>query len=44
MKIATAYALAELTKKNLSQEVYQNIIAVKAFGPDYIIPVPFDQD
>lgn len=43
MKIAAAYALAELARKPVPGEVYRAYNSSrKAFGPDYIIPVPFD--
>ncbi len=43
MKIAAAYALAELARKPVPGEVYRAYNSTrKAFGPDYIIPVPFD--
>jgi malate dehydrogenase (oxaloacetate-decarboxylating)(NADP+) len=43
MKIAAAHALAELARENVPDEVsaaYQGERMV--YGPDYIIPVPFD--
>ena len=43
MKIAAAYALAELARKPVPGEVYRAYNSSrKTFGPDYIIPVPFD--
>ena len=43
MKIAAAYALAELARKPVPEEVYRAYDSDrKSFGPEYIIPVPFD--
>ncbi len=43
MKIAAAKALAELARKPVPEEVYRAYDSNrKTFGPDYIIPVPFD--
>lgn len=43
MKMAAAEALAELARKPVPSEVYKAYGAKKkSFGPDYIIPVPFD--
>lgn len=43
MKIAAAKALAELAKKPVPGEVYRAYgTGRKSFGPEYIIPVPFD--
>lgn len=43
MKIAAAKALADLAKKPVPMEVYQAYGNIKkSFGPEYIIPVPFD--
>jgi malate dehydrogenase (oxaloacetate-decarboxylating)(NADP+) len=43
MKIAAAGALAELARKPVPGEVYRAYQgARKSFGPEYIIPVPFD--
>ena len=43
MKIAAAYALAELARQQVPEEVaaaYGG--STPTFGPDYIIPAPFD--
>lgn len=43
MKIAAAHALAKLARKPVPFEVSKAYSGVKkSFGPDYIIPVPFD--
>ncbi len=42
MKIAAAYALAELAREDVPDEVASAYGARPKFGPDYIIPVPFD--
>ena len=43
MKIAAAHALAELARKPVPEEVYRAYNRQrKCFGPNYIIPVPFD--
>ena len=43
MKLAAAKALAELARKPVPGEVYRAYGSKKkSFGPDYIIPVPFD--
>lgn len=43
MKIAAAKALAELARKPVPEEVYKAYGQTKKkFGPEYIIPVPFD--
>jgi len=42
MKIAAARALAELARREVPQIVNLAYGAVYAFGPDYIIPKPFD--
>src|SRR5690348_16875249 len=42
MKIAAARALAELAKEDVPDEVAAAYGARPKFGPDYIIPVPFD--
>ena len=43
MKMAAAVALAELARKPVPSEVYRAYgSAHKSFGPEYIIPVPFD--
>jgi len=43
MKIAAAMALAELARKPVPEEVYHAYGSKKkSFGPNYIIPVPFD--
>ena len=42
MKIAAARALAELAREDVPDEVATAYGARPKFGPDYIIPVPFD--
>lgn len=42
MKIAAAYALAELAKKEVPQEVHKAYGRTFTFGPEYIVPKPFD--
>ena len=42
MKIAAAKALAELAQEDVPDEVAAAYGARPKFGPDYIIPVPFD--
>jgi malate dehydrogenase (oxaloacetate-decarboxylating)(NADP+) len=42
MKIAAARALAELAREDVPDEVAVAYGARPKFGPDYIIPVPFD--
>ena len=42
MKIAAAYALAELAREDVPDEVAAVYGARPKFGPEYIIPVPFD--
>lgn len=43
MKLAAVYALAELARKPVPNEVYRAYGGMKKiFGPEYIIPVPFD--
>lgn len=43
MKIAAAKALAELARQPVPDEVYKAYTGRKmSFGPEYIIPVPFD--
>src|SRR5438034_844025 len=42
MKIAAAQALAELAREDVPDEVAAAYGARPQFGPDYIIPVPFD--
>src|SRR5712692_6319948 len=42
MKIAAARALAELAREDVPDEVAAAYGARPRFGPDYIIPVPFD--
>ena len=42
MKIAAARALAELAREDVPDEVAALYGARPKFGPDYIIPVPFD--
>src|SRR5262249_41860934 len=42
MKIAAARALAELAREDVPDEVAAAYGARPRYGPDYIIPVPFD--
>lgn len=43
MKLAAAYAIADLAKMPVPEEVYKAYSGRKMkFGPNYIIPVPFD--
>src|SRR6185437_8138630 len=42
MKIAAAYALADLAREDVPDEVAAAYGARPKYGPDYIIPVPFD--
>ena len=42
MKIAAAHALAELAREDVPDDVAAAYGARPKFGPDYIIPVPFD--
>ena len=42
MKIAAAQALAELAREDVPDEVAAAYRARPSYGPDYIIPVPFD--
>ncbi|MBV1698152.1 MAG: NADP-dependent malic enzyme [Hyphomicrobiales bacterium] len=42
MKIAAAHALAELAREDVPDEVAAAYGARPRYGPDYIIPVPFD--
>ncbi|HEY2529100.1 MAG TPA: NADP-dependent malic enzyme [Xanthobacteraceae bacterium] len=42
MKIAAAYALAELAREDVPDEVAVAYGGRPKYGPDYIIPVPFD--
>ena len=42
MKIAAAHALAELAREDVPDEVAAAYGQRPKFGPDYIIPVPFD--
>ena len=42
MKIAAAHALADLAREDVPDEVAALYGARPKFGPDYIIPVPFD--
>src|SRR5690348_15149928 len=43
MKIAAAYALAELAREDVPDEVAAAYRGARpVYGPDYIIPVPFD--
>ena len=43
MKIAAARALAELAKKDIPEYLTEVYGKVMTFGPEYIIPVPFDK-
>ena len=42
MKMAAAYALAELAREDVPDEVAAAYGIRPKYGPDYIIPVPFD--
>ena len=42
MKVATAYALAELAREEVPKEVEEVYGRELKFGPQYIIPTPFD--
>ena len=42
MKLAAVYALAELAKEEVPKEVISAYGGSFSFGPDYIIPKPFD--
>ena len=42
MKIAAAHALAELARSQVPEEVARAYGVAHRFGPDYIIPAPFD--
>ena len=42
MKVAAAHALAELAREDVPDEVAAAYGTRPKFGPDYIIPVPFD--
>ena len=42
MKIAAAHALADLAREDVPDEVAAAYGARPQYGPDYIIPVPFD--
>jgi malate dehydrogenase (oxaloacetate-decarboxylating)/malate dehydrogenase (oxaloacetate-decarboxylating)(NADP+) len=42
MKIAAAYALANLAKQELPEYLTEVYGKVMSFGPEYIIPAPFD--
>jgi len=42
MKIAAAQALAELARQQVPEEVAQAYGVQHSFGPEYIIPAPFD--
>lgn len=42
MKIAAAYAIAELARQSVPNEVSKVYSRKLSYGPDYIIPVPFD--
>jgi malate dehydrogenase (oxaloacetate-decarboxylating)/malate dehydrogenase (oxaloacetate-decarboxylating)(NADP+) len=43
MKIAAARALAELAKKDVPEYLTEVYGKVMTFGPEYIIPAPFDK-
>ena len=43
MKIAAAYALANLAKKEVPEYLTEVYGKVMTFGPEYIIPAPFDK-
>ena len=42
MKVAAARALAELARQQVPEEVAAAYGGARSFGPDYIIPAPFD--
>ena len=42
MKIAAAHALADLARQQVPEEVAAAYGGARSFGPDYIIPAPFD--
>jgi malate dehydrogenase (oxaloacetate-decarboxylating)(NADP+) len=42
MKVAAAQALAALARQQVAEEVQQAYGVKHSFGPDYIIPAPFD--
>ncbi|MFX8020130.1 NADP-dependent malic enzyme, partial [Acinetobacter baumannii] len=42
MKVAAAQALADLARQQVPEEVAQAYGTRHSFGPDYIIPAPFD--
>ncbi|MEJ7926918.1 NADP-dependent malic enzyme [Sphingobium sp. AN641] len=42
MKIAAAHAIAELAREQVPEEVAKAYGTLHSFGPDYIIPAPFD--
>ncbi|MET0365179.1 MAG: NADP-dependent malic enzyme, partial [Sphingobium sp.] len=42
MKVAAAHAIAELAREQVPEEVAQAYGKAHSFGPDYIIPAPFD--
>ena len=42
MKVATAKALAELAREKVPDEVCETYGKKLEFGPEYIIPTPFD--
>ena len=42
MKIAAAHALADLAREDVPDEVAAAYGVRPKYGPDYIIPVPFD--
>ncbi len=42
MKLAAAHALAELARETVPDEVASAYGGARVFGPDYIIPAPFD--
>ena len=42
MKVAAAHAIAELAREQVPEEVAKTYGRSHSFGPDYIIPAPFD--
>ncbi|CAN5270897.1 NADP-dependent malic enzyme [soil metagenome] len=42
MKVAAAHAIAELARKQVPEEVAKAYGVSHSFGPEYIIPAPFD--
>ena len=44
MKLAASYALADLTKEEVTREVLEAYqLDHLEFGPDYVVPKPFDK-